>query len=181
MSISFLSNNTFQKQVNLSKPQLMTLSSALVASDDQWLLCLNSDSGETATRNDAAAWICKCSRVPESNIPGGQATEIHTLGFSQVCKKVVLKKLFWNGFSSILQMCNVCSKRFMISLIKTESMTVQPNLFCMSGSGSKSANVLAVLGGVASDVLDLTGFYYSGKAPVSRRKPQPTLITATPA
>jgi len=48
-------------------------------------------------------------------------------------------------------------------------------------SGSKSANVLAVLGGVAADALDLTGFYYSGKAPVSKRKSPPTLITATPA
>jgi hypothetical protein len=35
---------------------------------------------------------------------------------------------------------------------------------------SKSANVLAVLGGVASEALDLTGFYYSGKSlPVKRR------------
>ncbi|KAH8962147.1 hypothetical protein BDL97_05G087000 [Sphagnum fallax] len=36
-------------------------------------------------------------------------------------------------------------------------------------SGSKSANVLAVLGGVAADALDLTGFYYSGKRFVPKR------------
>ncbi|KAL3513411.1 hypothetical protein ACH5RR_026128 [Cinchona calisaya] len=35
---------------------------------------------------------------------------------------------------------------------------------------SKSANVLAVLGGVASEALDLTGFYYSGKPPVVKRQ-----------
>ncbi|KAL8133203.1 phosphatidylinositol-3-phosphatase SAC1-like isoform X2 [Apium graveolens] len=35
---------------------------------------------------------------------------------------------------------------------------------------SKSANVLAVLGGVASEALDLTGFYYSGKPSVVKRK-----------
>ncbi|OIT35684.1 PREDICTED: phosphoinositide phosphatase SAC1 [Nicotiana attenuata] len=34
---------------------------------------------------------------------------------------------------------------------------------------SKSANVLAVLGGVASEALDLTGFYYSGKPMVVKR------------
>lgn len=34
---------------------------------------------------------------------------------------------------------------------------------------SKSANVLAVLGGVASEALDLTGFYYSGKPVVVKR------------
>lgn len=56
-----------------------------------------------------------------------------------------------------------------------------PDSLCSSTSGSKSANVLAVLGGVAADTLDLTGFYYSGKAPVSKRKSQATLITATPA
>lgn len=76
-------------------------------------------------------------------------------------------------------MCNVFSKHFVVSLIKF--ITVQPNLLCMFVSGSKSANVLAVLGGVAADALDLTGFYYSGKAPVSKRKSQATLITATPA
>ncbi|KAG0615581.1 hypothetical protein M758_5G052900 [Ceratodon purpureus] len=48
-------------------------------------------------------------------------------------------------------------------------------------SGSKSANVLAVLGGVAADALDLTGFYYSGKELVSKKKLQPILISATPA
>lgn len=38
---------------------------------------------------------------------------------------------------------------------------------------SKSANVLAVLGAVASEALDLTSFYYSGKhAPVKRRASQ---------
>ncbi|KAK1403689.1 Phosphoinositide phosphatase SAC1 [Heracleum sosnowskyi] len=35
---------------------------------------------------------------------------------------------------------------------------------------SKSANVLAVLGGVASEALDLTGFYYSGKPSAVKRK-----------
>ncbi|KAL6525246.1 Phosphoinositide phosphatase sac1 [Orobanche minor] len=35
---------------------------------------------------------------------------------------------------------------------------------------SKSANVLAVLGGVASQALDLTGFYYSGKPLVVKRR-----------
>ncbi|KAK7404211.1 hypothetical protein VNO78_04899 [Psophocarpus tetragonolobus] len=34
---------------------------------------------------------------------------------------------------------------------------------------SKSANVLAVLGGVASEALDLTGFYYSGKPSILKR------------
>uniref|UniRef100_A0A5B7BQR1 Putative phosphoinositide phosphatase SAC1 n=1 Tax=Davidia involucrata TaxID=16924 RepID=A0A5B7BQR1_DAVIN len=35
---------------------------------------------------------------------------------------------------------------------------------------SKSANVLAVLGGVASEALDLTGFYYSGKPIIVKRR-----------
>ncbi|KAK1371764.1 Phosphoinositide phosphatase SAC1 [Heracleum sosnowskyi] len=35
---------------------------------------------------------------------------------------------------------------------------------------SKSANVLAVLGGVASEALDMTGFYYSGKSSAVKRK-----------
>ncbi|KAG0560065.1 hypothetical protein KC19_10G151800 [Ceratodon purpureus] len=47
-------------------------------------------------------------------------------------------------------------------------------------SGSKSANVLAVLGGVASDALDLTGFYYSGKTLVFKRKSQQSLIPTAP-
>ncbi|CAJ1978233.1 unnamed protein product [Sphenostylis stenocarpa] len=34
---------------------------------------------------------------------------------------------------------------------------------------TKSANVLAVLGGVASEALDLTGFYYSGKPSIIKR------------
>jgi hypothetical protein len=58
---------------------------------------------------------------------------------------------------------------------------VQPNSLCAYISGSKSANVLAVLGGVAADALDLTGFYYSGKALVSKKKLQQSLISATPA
>ncbi|KAG9144517.1 hypothetical protein Leryth_010735 [Lithospermum erythrorhizon] len=37
---------------------------------------------------------------------------------------------------------------------------------------SKSANVLAVLGGVASEALDLTGFYYSGKPLVLKKQTQ---------
>lgn len=35
---------------------------------------------------------------------------------------------------------------------------------------SKSANVLAVLGGVASEALDLTGFYYSGKPTIVKKR-----------
>ncbi|KAI4388819.1 hypothetical protein MLD38_001115 [Melastoma candidum] len=35
---------------------------------------------------------------------------------------------------------------------------------------SKSANVLAVLGGVASEALDLTGFYYSGKTSTIKKR-----------
>ncbi|PKA65063.1 Phosphoinositide phosphatase SAC1 [Apostasia shenzhenica] len=38
---------------------------------------------------------------------------------------------------------------------------------------SKSANVLAVLGAVASEALDLTGFYYSGKPATIKRASQP--------
>jgi len=34
---------------------------------------------------------------------------------------------------------------------------------------SKSANVLAVLGAVASEALDLTSFYYSGKPNIVKR------------
>ncbi|XXG87112.1 hypothetical protein AAC387_Pa11g1879 [Persea americana] len=37
---------------------------------------------------------------------------------------------------------------------------------------SKSANVLAVLGAVASEALDLTGFYYSGKPAVKKKTTQ---------
>lgn len=43
---------------------------------------------------------------------------------------------------------------------------------------SKSANVLAVLGAVASEALELTGFYYSGKpAPVKRTSTQHSRIS----
>jgi hypothetical protein len=52
--------------------------------------------------------------------------------------------------------------------------------FSFCTSGSKSANVLAVLGGVAADALDLTGFYYSGKTFISKRKPQQSLIPTAP-
>ncbi|KAL3324252.1 hypothetical protein AABB24_038437 [Solanum stoloniferum] len=44
---------------------------------------------------------------------------------------------------------------------------------------SKSANVLAVLGGVASEALDLTGFYYSGKPVVVRRRTTQLSRTST--
>lgn len=44
---------------------------------------------------------------------------------------------------------------------------------------SKSANVLAVLGGVASEALDLTGFYYSGKPSVVKRKATQLSRTST--
>ncbi|EEC82789.1 hypothetical protein OsI_27540 [Oryza sativa Indica Group] len=42
--------------------------------------------------------------------------------------------------------------------------------FAGVGHGSKSANVLGVLGGVASEALDLTGFYYSGKPKVQKKR-----------
>ncbi|KAG5575905.1 hypothetical protein H5410_056039 [Solanum commersonii] len=44
---------------------------------------------------------------------------------------------------------------------------------------SKSANVLAVLGGVASEALDLTGFYYSGKPVVVKRRTTQLSRTST--
>ncbi|XP_078152717.1 phosphoinositide phosphatase family protein isoform X2 [Carex rostrata] len=45
---------------------------------------------------------------------------------------------------------------------------------------SKSANVLAVLGSVAEEALNRTGFYYSGKLRVYKRRPmQPTGATST--
>lgn len=46
----------------------------------------------------------------------------------------------------------------------------QLTLFFPLPISSKSANVLAVLGGVASEALDLTGFYYSGKPSIVKRK-----------
>uniref|UniRef100_A0A3Q7JKZ5 SAC domain-containing protein n=1 Tax=Solanum lycopersicum TaxID=4081 RepID=A0A3Q7JKZ5_SOLLC len=44
---------------------------------------------------------------------------------------------------------------------------------------SKSANVLAVLGGVASEALDLTGFYYGGKPVVVKRRTTQLSRTST--
>ncbi|KAF7127863.1 hypothetical protein RHSIM_Rhsim11G0054800 [Rhododendron simsii] len=44
---------------------------------------------------------------------------------------------------------------------------------------SKSANVLAVLGGVASEALDLTGFYYSGKPIVLKKRTTQLSRTST--
>ncbi|XP_039122953.1 phosphatidylinositol-3-phosphatase SAC1-like isoform X1 [Dioscorea cayenensis subsp. rotundata] len=44
---------------------------------------------------------------------------------------------------------------------------------------SKSANVLAVLGVVASEALDMTGFYYSGKPMNVKRKSVPLSRTST--
>ncbi|XP_057465987.1 phosphatidylinositol-3-phosphatase SAC1-like [Actinidia eriantha] len=44
---------------------------------------------------------------------------------------------------------------------------------------SKSANVLAVLGGVASEALDLTGFYYSGKPIVLKKRATQLSRTST--
>ncbi|KAK9134653.1 hypothetical protein Syun_013983 [Stephania yunnanensis] len=44
---------------------------------------------------------------------------------------------------------------------------------------SKSANVLAVLGAVASEALDLTGFYYSGKPVTIKRRGIPLSRTST--
>lgn len=44
---------------------------------------------------------------------------------------------------------------------------------------SKSANVLAVLGGVATEALDLTGFYYSGKPLVVKKRATQLSRTST--
>ncbi|KAG8046307.1 hypothetical protein GUJ93_ZPchr0008g12781 [Zizania palustris] len=44
---------------------------------------------------------------------------------------------------------------------------------------SKSANVLGVLGGVASEALDLTGFYYSGKPKVQKKRSTQLSRTST--
>ncbi|KAF8411881.1 hypothetical protein HHK36_004439 [Tetracentron sinense] len=44
---------------------------------------------------------------------------------------------------------------------------------------SKSANVLAVLGAVASEALDLTGFYYSGKPVIIKRRATQLSRTST--
>lgn len=44
---------------------------------------------------------------------------------------------------------------------------------------SKSANVLAVLGGVASQALDLTGFYYSGRPSVVKSHMRQRAVVAT--
>ncbi|KAL4202284.1 hypothetical protein AMTRI_Chr02g220260 [Amborella trichopoda] len=44
---------------------------------------------------------------------------------------------------------------------------------------SKSANVLAVLGAVASEALDLTGFYYSGKPAVVKKRANQLSRTST--
>ncbi|XP_077213252.1 phosphoinositide phosphatase family protein [Tasmannia lanceolata] len=44
---------------------------------------------------------------------------------------------------------------------------------------SKSANVLAVLGAVASEALDLTGFYYSGKSVVVKKRATQLSRTST--
>jgi hypothetical protein len=44
---------------------------------------------------------------------------------------------------------------------------------------SKSANVLAVLGAVASEALDLTGFYYSGKPTIVKRRANKISRTST--
>ncbi|KDP42390.1 hypothetical protein JCGZ_02447 [Jatropha curcas] len=44
---------------------------------------------------------------------------------------------------------------------------------------SKSANVLAVLGAVASEALDLTGFYYSGKPSIVKRRINQLTRTST--
>lgn len=49
--------------------------------------------------------------------------------------------------------------------------------FCVFNS--KSANVLAVLGVVASEALDMTGFYYSGKPMNVKRKSVPLSRTST--
>lgn len=69
----------------------------------------------------------------------------------------------------------------MVPVIQMKIMIVLTISVCSSLSGSKSANVLAVLGSVAADVLDLTGFYYGGKALLPKRKLQQSFISTTPA
>ena len=46
------------------------------------------DSGEKASRNDVAPGVYKCSWLLEPNISKAKATEIYTLGFSQICQEV---------------------------------------------------------------------------------------------
>lgn len=51
------------------------------------------------------------------------------------------------------------------------------NLYCLFYS--KSANVLAVLGAVATEALDMTGFYYSGKPAAIKKKSNKLSRTST--
>jgi hypothetical protein len=46
------------------------------------------DSGEKASRDDVASRVYKCSWLLKSNISKAKATEIYTLGFSQICQEV---------------------------------------------------------------------------------------------
>jgi hypothetical protein len=87
------------------------------------------------------------------------------LGLSQVCEEVSrLLLLFFPLFYFILFLYD-----FYVELIILL-------FFCFQ---SKSANVLAVLGAVASEALDLTGFYYSGKPTIAKRRGKKISRTST--
>lgn len=74
----------------------------------------------------------------------------------------------------------VVSIRALSSECEADEILFLSSFFCHSGS--KSANVLAVLQSVAADALDLTGFYYSGKTYIHKRKPQvPTILASAPS
>lgn len=60
-------------------------------------------------------------------------------------------------------------------VISNSDLTVM-YLYCFQ---SKSANVLAVLGNVARQALDLTGFYYSGKRIVLKQRANQLSRTST--
>lgn len=84
-------------------------------------------------------------------------------------RKIILD-LFIGTFTS-LQRGELVRLYFLCHILSTfSSQSKIKNLtiifFCFQ---SKSANVLAVLGGVASEALDLTGFYFSGKPNIVKR------------
>lgn len=65
------------------------------------------------------------------------------------------------------------AKRFFslfVSCVWCKDTWISANNIFFLPYGSKSANVLAVLGAVASEALDLTGFYYSGKPIIFKRR-----------
>lgn len=85
-------------------------------------------------------------------------------------KKIILD-LFTGTFTSLQRGEHVrlsvllINSSFYIFIVKLKlNLTI---MFCCFQS--KSANVLAVLGAVASEALDLTGFYYSGKPSIIKR------------